>query len=627
MPRKQEYNDDVCKLVQRRYEASKKYTQPYFDRFLDNYKHYFLRSIDEAIEADPQAYPFYSTLTIPISFQTVETLLPRVFSRIPTFTLSTDMENDEKAETSFRELIKYQMEHPYLIDDTVFMRLFRGAKELFITGNMWGEVPWVYKEAMVNEYQPYSMQLGLKPSWENLSILEKYELKPDWQLVKTKKKLIDAPVFQHRSVFHVFPEPNRKSAGELGWVVLEDFLTMEQIMDIVKVSPTKYQNIEVLKTMKPWSEGTTATGTNYDQEVAAIFGASDSSSENSETKLYKVLTMREPYKLVITINEKLTIRDTDNPNGDGKIGLFLCTDIPVPGQLYGWGEVDPIKKIEDAVTDQTNMRMDSVFYDLLRMWKLDPTKLLEGEEFYPEPGAIIQMNDLTGLQTVDTGSTAATAFKEYTEWDEIIQKTTGATDYATGQNDPGMTDTASGIEALQAAANARFAMRLQIFEQMCLKAMGTMYVQRNLVFFDDPQWVNTEDGKMLISPDQVRMIRGAIHFKVDTGSTEAGMQNKELQKWRFITDQIGANKAPFNNLTQESQDFVATRLLTSLGERNPEKIIIRNPAPAVPTVAGAMGGVVPPVAPAGQETAVDGAQPNAQPIAQPDESGAVQEQA
>ena len=123
------------------------------------------------------------------------------------------------------------------------------------------------------------------------------------------------------------------------------------------------------------------------------------------------------------------------------------------------------------------------------------------------------------------------------------------------------------------------------------------------------------------------MIRGAIHFKVDTGSTEAGMQNKELQKWRFITDQIGANKAPFNNLTQESQDYVANRLLTSLGERNPEKIIIRNPAPVVPTVAGADGGILPPVAPAGQETAVDGAQPNAQPVTQPDESGAVQEQA
>lgn len=626
MARKQEYNDEVCKLVQRRYEASKKYTQPYFDRFLDNYKHYFLRSIDEAIEADPQAYPFYSTLTIPISFQTVETILPRIFARTPSFTLSTDMENDEKAESSFKELIKYQIEHPYLIDDPVFIRLLRGAKELFITGNMWGEVPWVYKEAEVNEYQPYSMQLGLKPSWDNIPILDKYGVKPDWKLVKTKKKLIDAPVFQHRSIFHVFPEPNRKSAGELGWVVLEDFLTKDQIMEMVNVSPSKYRNIEVFNAMKPWSDGTNSTGTNYDQEVSAIFGASDVSTENSETKLYKVLIMREPYRLVITINEKLTIRDTDNPNGDGKIGLFLCTDIPVPGQLYGWGEVDPVKKIEDAMTDQTNMRIDSVFYDLLRMWKLDPTKLLEGEEFYPEPGAIIQMNDLNGLATVDTGSTNATAYKEYIEWDEILQKTTGATDYATGQNDPGMTDTASGIEALQAAANARFAMRLQIFEQMALKAMGTMYVQRNLVFFDEQQWVNTEDGKVLIKPDQIRMIRGVIHFKVDTGSTEAGLQNKELKKWRFITDQIASNNPPFNNLTQEAQDFVANRLLTSLGERNPEKIIIRNPAPVVPTV-GADGGVVPPVAPAGQETAVAGAQENAQPNAQPDATGAVQEQA
>ena len=179
-----------------------------------------------------------------------------------------------------------------------------------------------------------------------------------------------------------------------------------------------------------------------------------------------------------------------------------------------------------------------------------------------------------------------------------------------------MTDTAKGIELLQSAANARFEMRLRIFEQMALKAMGTMYVQRNLVFFDEAQWVNTEDGKRLIDPDKVRMIRGAIHFKVDTGPTEASMQNKELQKWRFITDQIAANKPPFNNLTQEAQDYVANRLLVSLGERNPEKIIIRNPASIAPD-----GGATT------EEMILAGQENNAQPNTQPDESGAVEEQA
>ena len=189
--------DKTAELAKRRYDLSKEYCKPYFDRFLDNYKHYFIRIIDEALEQDPEAYPFYSTLTIPISFQIVETILPRMFSRLPDFSIKTEPENDQLSEIKLASLIKYQLEHPYLIDDPIFARMITYLKELFITGNAWGEVPWVFKEAEMLEHQPYSIQMGLEPSWNNLKILEKYEVEPDWKLVKTKKTVIDAPVFHH----------------------------------------------------------------------------------------------------------------------------------------------------------------------------------------------------------------------------------------------------------------------------------------------------------------------------------------------------------------------------------------------------------------------------------------------
>jgi len=596
MARNPVYNDEVAQLAKKRYNSSKEYCKPYFDRFLDNYKHYFIRTIEEAIEGDSEAYPFYSTMMLPISFQIVETILPRVFSKLPTFSITTDQKNDENDELALRELIKYQMQHPYLIDDPIFARIVNFLKELFITGNSWGEVPWMYKEAKVNEYQPYSLQMGIEtPSWDNLGIIDSYGVQPDWALVQTDKKLIDAPVFHNRSIFHVFPDPKRKRVSDLRWVIIEDFMSLEEILDMVKISPKKYKNIEELKKMKAMTEGQKRSDTNYDQEIASIFGASDFTDKENGDQLYKVWYIKEPYKLQIVINEKLTIRDSDNPNGDGKIGMFLCKDISVPNQLYAWGEIDPIKKIEDSMTDQANMRNDSVFYDLLRMWKLDPTTLIDGEQFYPEPGAIVQMSDMTGLETIETGNTNASAYREYEEWDKIVQATTGVTDYATGQNTPGMTDTASGIEALQSAANARFMMKLQMFEQMGLKAMGTMYVQRNLMFFDEPQAVNSSElGKMIITPDQIRRIRGNVNFIVETGSTENINQQKELNKWKVINDFIAENKPPFDNLTQEALDYVAKRFLYAMGEQDPDKIIIRKPLPTTPMGdTNALGGAMP----------------------------------
>lgn len=589
--------DQVAEQARKRYTLSKEYCKPYFDRFLDNYKHYFLRIIDEALEQDPDSYPFYSTLTIPISYQIVETIVPRMFSRLPSFTLTTEEENDESAEMQLKELIKYQMQHPHLVDDPIFARMISFLKELFITGNAWGEVPWVFEENEVLEHQPYSIQMGTEPSWDNIQKLQEYGLEPDWKLVKTKKVVIDAPVFHHRSIFHVFPDPKRKRVSDLGWVIVEDFMTKDEIKTLVDMNPNKYQNIDQLDKMKEWGEQPSKADMNYDDEVAAIFGGSDFTSRENGEPLYKVWFMKEPYKFSIIINEKITIRTGDNPNGDGKIGLFLCKDIPVPGQLFAWGEIDPIKKIEDAMSDQTNMRNDRVFKDLLDMWKLDPTTLIDGEEFIPEPGAVVQMNDLTGLQPIEGKTPNASAYREYQEWEKITQNTTGVTDYVTGQNNPGNTDTAQGIADMQAAANARFQLKLNLFEQIGLKAIGTMYVQRNRMFFDTKQTLNTEDGPVVADPNAIRMIRGNVNFIVDTGSTESTNLDKELRKWKVISDLIGAGKAPFANLSQESLDYVAKKMLLALGEKNPEKIIQHAPmqpaTPGAPAIDPATGQPVP----------------------------------
>lgn len=627
------YKDEVAATAKKRYDLSKEYCKPYFDRFLDNYKHYFLRIIDEEIESDSDAYPFYSTLTIPISYTIVETVVPRMFSRLPNFSITTEEQNDENGEMQLKELIKYQLQHPHLIDDPIYSRMITYLKELFITGNAWGEVPWVFEEAEVLEHQPYSIQMGNEPSWDNLPILEQYGIEPDWKLVKTKKTLIDAPVFMHRSIFHVFPDPKRKRVSDLGWVIIEDFMTKEEIMTIVKMNPGKYQNIDQIDSMKSW-EGAATGDMNYDDEVAAIFGGKDFTSRDNGEPLFKVWYMRERYKFSIIINESVTIRTGDNPNGDGKLGVFLCKDVPVPGQLYAWGEIDPIKKIEDSMSDQANMRNDRVFKDLLDMWKLDPTALVDGEEFIPQPGAVVQMNDLTGLAPIEGKSQNASAYKEYQEWEKILQDTTGSSDYVTGQSNPANTDTAEGINLMQQAANARFVMKLQLFEQIGLKAMGSMYVQRNRMFFDTKQTIKTENGPVVVEPKTIRMLRGIVNFIVETGSTDAGNSDKELRKWKVISDLVAAGKPPFNNLSQEALDFVGTKMLFALGESTPEKILQRAPAPqpaapAAPQVdangnpvsspagAPAQDQIPPDLAKAIAESQAGGINPNSQANAQP----------
>lgn len=593
--------DSVAEILKKRAKLSRDYCQPYFDRFIDNYEHYFLRTIDKAVEENPDAYPFYSQIMLPVTYQVVETILPRMFSQMFSFTLSTDAENDRHDEFAFENLIRYQMQHPYLVDDPMMARLISAMKEEFITGNAWLRVPWIKQVEPVQEWQPYSPELGLPPSWDVLEATEEYGLTPQWMLVDTKKTVFDAPLLQHRSVFQVLPDPKKKHVSDLGWLVDEEMNTMDELMQMINASPRQFQNIDQLK--KLWELKDTAERTNdgadYQQQLADIFGSEDFSTKDDTQHQFKVSTMMEKGKMCIVVNEKLTIREGVNPNGDGKLGYSLMKDIPVPHELFAWGEPDPIKKLEDGQSDQFNMRNDDVFYDLLRMWQVDPTALAEGVDFIPEPGAIIEMKanaSPNAIKQLDKTPVAASAYREYTEWEGIIQGTSGVTDYATGASQPGMNPTLGGVERLQSAANNRFALKLNLFETIGLNAIGTMYVQRNIRYFDTEQPVNTRQGKMVVTPENVRRLRGPIRFKVDSGSTEAQNYEKDWARWKSVADMAGDPANPIlGNLLPASYDAIAKGLLNALRVPNADEIVKRA-QPASPSADPVNGQVRTPVA-------------------------------
>lgn len=577
--------DSVAQTLKKRADLSREYCKPYFERFIDNYEHYFIRTIDKEIEANADAYPFYSQIMLPMSYQVVETILPRMFGQMFSFTLDTEAENDRHDEFAFENLVRYQISHPYLVDDPFMARLITAMKEEFITGNAWFRTPWITQYETVQKWQPYSPELGIAPSNDFETVLEttaQFGLEPKWMLVNTKDKVFDAPMFQHRSIFQVLPDPKKKRVSDLGWLIDEEMMTMDELMTMIESSPRQFQNVDKLKKLHEAKDQAERSNESQDYmtQLAEIFGSDDFSTRDETQHQFKVSTMAERGKLCVVVNEKLTIREGVNPNGDGKIGYGLMKDIPIPHELYAWGEVDPIKRLEDGMSDQWNMRNDDVFYDLMRMWQVDPTALVEGTEFVPEPGAIIHMkpnsspNAITPLQKTPT---AASAYREYAEWESVIQGTSGVTDYATGDSNPGMNPTNGGVEKLQAAANNRFALKLNLFEVLALTGIGTQYVQRNIRFFDEPVPVKTRQGKMIVTPDSVRRLRAPIRFKVVSGSTEVQNSDKEWARWKTVADMAGDPNNPiFANLVPESYDTIAKGMLNALRVPNAEELVRRN---------------------------------------------------
>jgi hypothetical protein len=154
-----------------------------------------------------------------------------------------------------------------------------------------------------------------------------------------------------------------------------------------------------------------------------------------------------------------------------------------------------------------------------------------------------------------------------------------------------MNPTAGGVDKLQEAANARFQYKLQLFENLGLNAMGTMYVNRNIRFYDSDQTVPTEKGKMTIYAEQLRRLKGNVMFMVESGSTEAASTTKEIQKWDTVNSLISKNAAPFENLKQSSKDLVARKTLQSIGVQEAEEIVQHEPVQAQPAAPAMPGSI------------------------------------
>lgn len=579
----------AIELVNKRFELSEKYTRPYFDRFLDNYKHYFLHTIasNESKDTNPD-YPFFFDVELPISYQVVETILPRMLGRPPEFTVKArNPQADSWLEPVYTPLIKFQWDHPELKQRPMFARLGDNLKEEFITGNTVGMIPWERRTRKVKRYRPISSMLGvtidnLDDYLESngltvagfLKLLADQGVQPEWQEAEIEETYIDDPVYDYVSIFNFFPDPKKKHFDQLTYAFRRYHSSFEDIEKEHKDMGNIYQNMaevaQLAKRKDKVSSG--ADATNYQDEIAQLFDSEDYTHKDDTDHQLEILEMWENDRLVKVVNRKVVIRDTGNPYYCGKIPFVFGKDIPIPNQFYGWGEIDPIKKIEDMMSDTTNMRLDNVVRSLLRMWLVNPNQLVDGEEFIPEPDNVIQVTDLNAVKPLDVPDVTAGSYKEFELWQRVIQNVTGVSDYATGMSDPSMNQTMGGVELLQQAANVRFKYKLQLFEKLLLEPIGYFYIEHDRQFISEERTFAITDQTFKVGPNNLRAAQGSFDLVVQSGSTEAVNQNTEIVKWADIMNRIQSGRPPFDGLTVEAYDEAAKRYYAARGISDSETL-------------------------------------------------------
>ena len=143
---------DIFKLYKTRLKQSFDYCTPHWNRSLDNYKHYLGRLDTGGISEND--YLFHSKMSTSISYEVVETVMPRLIGKDPEFTTIAVEPDDVAYERTAKMAVDLAYNNPKLelLGEPIYLKLQRGVKEQLITGNAVYRAFWRRENQMKTVY-------------------------------------------------------------------------------------------------------------------------------------------------------------------------------------------------------------------------------------------------------------------------------------------------------------------------------------------------------------------------------------------------------------------------------------------------------------------------------------------
>ncbi|MEM4270794.1 MAG: hypothetical protein QXO70_01720, partial [Candidatus Pacearchaeota archaeon] len=161
------------------------------------------------------------------------------------------------------------------------------------------------------------------------------------------------------------------------------------------------------------------------------------------------------------------------------------------------------------------------------------------------------------LREVKGQDVTAAVYKETDTLYQYIQRISGITDYTRGAE--GITlagRTYGGLRLAQEVANARFAIKTTLFEQVTLRSLGYMMLEMSRQFFNKDRIVRLtgtlgeeEKGFYNIEVSKLKAIKGYMDIQVIPSSTRAIDETAEAMKLNGLLDRMASGRPPFDRMT------------------------------------------------------------------------------
>jgi hypothetical protein len=576
---------DMLSVFKDRMKQSRNLCDPHWNRSIDNYKHYLGRL--DAGNADQTQYPFYSKMSVPISYEVVETVLPRVIGKDPEFTPVANEPSDVQFEPTAKIALQQSYNNPKLEvrGEPIYLKLVRAAKEQLITGNSVLRPYWRREIKKQMRYLATFERAGIRDSANIQGVLDIANKMGKTSEVFYTKKLVESPFLddfdlKHVPFFNFFPDVSMIEAGKMRYKIEREYVTFDDIAsEAVMFGYDKSVMAELLTQSTKGGHGFTGDVTkDFLIEYNNLFSRpvdNLTATDDDKIPLFILDKMWMGDRVHVFVNEKYCLTGEmgiQNPYDIMADPFIFGMDNVIPHSYFCYGEIDAIRKVEDGMTDLLNMRFDNLLQSMLNYWLVNPNFMANGDDFVPVPNSITSVKDVDkAVRMLNGSNVTGSAYQESNELYSIIQRVTGVNDYVKGSEGETIAGrTYGGMRLVQEMANARFIVKSRMYEKLTLKSLGYFMLEmsKQYVSKDRVRRMAGDAGEVdqtTLEAGKLKSILGFMDISVVPNSSMVIDQQAEAMKMDKVADRFSSGKGAFANIPQEVFDKFLYKYLLAYG--------------------------------------------------------------
>jgi hypothetical protein len=429
-----------------------------FTDFRDAVGRSHFRDADDVVSSAQEQWG--AELFIPFAYSTVETIIPRMVAKGPRMIV---VPRDEAAFGNVRNMkIVVDAQQKQINYEVVLQTI---GKDGLIYSLGVGKTRWKLESRM----RVRAMPDPTDPTGERF-----VEGAPE------KYTCFDDAVAERVDPFDFLWDPNGDSMETVEYVIHRLWRSPKAIIKNVEAGIWRAQENDPAC---PWTLEDLLAGRARTQRSAVMDDrlraeGFDTSGQRQDA-LHEVWEFHDGDRVITVLDGIYPVQDGANPGGDATYPFQIYRPTIVGGRFAGVSEIDPIRHLQYEINTLRSQRRDAATLALMRTFAFNE-QAIDADDIVFGPNMLIpvQGDPKEFLFPIPVPDLPASSYREEQSIVEDIQRTSGISDPVSGA-DTGASETATGVQLVQAAATMRIQNKSRLLETQIIVPQGYEFIALN----------------------------------------------------------------------------------------------------------------------------------------------------